>query len=174
MNFYKILRQQNKKESAFYETLDKNNYIVGNFAPSFAVKYTPETYNSLLANDNVFNEYSKKGIKQLFVTNQKFIAIMKKEKLFNLKAIDCKFVEGSIDDFLDEDEFELSETIEYLVDEFEYTVKEITYITEKSNKYCILQKNGVIGFDSGLSTSEYSDILKLIDTLNLGLKVLKL
>ncbi|MGM2837227.1 hypothetical protein ACS2TZ_52395, partial [Bacillus cereus group sp. Bce025] len=53
-----------------------------------------------------------------------------------------------------------------------FNIKEITFITNNSKRKIVLQKNGVIGIDNGLTESEYSKLLKLIDTLNFGLKVI--
>jgi len=65
------------------------------------------------------------------------------------------------------------ESVKYIVESYGLNIKEITYITNESKRPIVLQKNGVIGIDNGLTKSEHQNLLKFIDTLNFGLKVIE-
>lgn len=174
MEFYKILRQRKVGEDSFCHLLDlqKYEYIMGNHPNSFAIKYDPETFNQFLNYDIVFREYKNKSIQQLFVTNQKFLAILNHNHFFNMKMKACLFVEDPKDKYLDEyDELSI-ETIEDVVDRYGFHIKEVIFTTDESKRKIILQKNGVIGIDNELTSAEQSEVLKFIDTLNFGLKVI--
>lgn len=95
MQFYKILRQRKINEDTFCNLLDIQNYdyITGNNKNSFAIKYNPDNYNQLLNNNRIFKEYSSRAIQQLFVTNQKFLAILNFSEIFNMSMVSCLFVE---------------------------------------------------------------------------------
>ncbi|CAH0415883.1 hypothetical protein KAR50_00830 [Periweissella fabaria] len=172
MYFYKILVQRNKKHSPFYNFLDKDSYIVGNKKFSFAIQYNPEKYNDLLLDNNIFKEFNECNVQQLIMTNQKFLEIIYYQKIFNIELRNCKFDCGDIDDYLDDDEIDVNE-LRSIILENKLTIKEISCITT-DYKHLILQKNGVLGFDDDLSKNKkYNGIIRLIDTLNLGLKVIK-
>ncbi|PEF41616.1 hypothetical protein CON84_00615 [Bacillus sp. AFS094228] len=175
MQFYKILRQREVKGESFCNLLDiqKYNYITGNYPNSFAIKYNPDTFNQLLNNSAIFREYKSRFIQQLFVTNQKFLAILNYSDFFNMKMAACLFVEDDNSMYLEEYDELSTEIIEDVVDRFGFHIKEITFLTNDSKREIVLQKNGVIGIDNGLTESEYSKLLKFIDTLNFGLKVIE-
>ncbi|ETT82250.1 hypothetical protein MKZ08_06705 [Viridibacillus sp. FSL R5-0477] len=174
MKFYKILRQRKIKEENFCNLLDiqKYDYFTGNYPNSFAIKYNPDTYNQLLNNDVVFRAYKSRFIQQLFVTNQKFLAILNYSNFFNMEMAACLFVEDDNGIYLEEyDEISL-ESVEDVVGRYGFNIKEVTFITNDSKKSIVLQKNGIIGIDDGLTDSENSKLLNLIDTLNFGLEVI--
>lgn len=172
MDFYKILRQQDNIQAPFYKLLEANSYILGNEPSSFAIRYNPEAYNNLLRDEVIFQNYSKASIKQLLVTNQKFITILKNEDFFGLELVNCEFDEGTIDSLLYEDEELSVEVIEELLRRNDYRISETVCVTREGNQIR-LQKNGVIGVDENLNNDEYSNIMNLMDTLNCGLKVLR-
>lgn len=174
MEFYKILKQKSVKKESFCNMLDRQKtlYITGNYPNSFAIKYSPDTFNDLLNDSSIFREYNSKSIQQLFVTNQKFLAILKREDFFRMSIEKCLFVEDSHSIYLEEYD-ELSwETVEDVVDRYEFKIKEVSFVTKDSKRKIILQKSGVIGIDSGLTEPEKFRLLKLIDTLNFGLGVI--
>lgn len=174
MQFYKVLRQREMKKESFCNLLEtqKYDYISGSYPNSFAIKYDPETFNQLLNNSAVFREYKSKSIEQLFVTNQKFLTILNYNDSFNIKMVACLFVEDTNSIYLEEyDEFS-KEAIEDVVDRHGFNIKEIIFTTNESKRKIVLQKNGVIGIDNGLTKSEHHELLKFIDTLNFGLKVI--
>lgn len=172
MDFYKILRQQDNIKAPFYKLLEANSYILGNEPSSFAIRYNPEAYNNWLRDEVIFQKYLESSIKQLFVTNQKFITILKNEESFGLELVNCKFDEGPIDNLLYED-VELSvEVIERLLRQKDYRISETVCVTREGNQIR-LQKNGVIGVDANLNKDERLNLMSLMDTLNCGLKVLR-
>lgn len=174
VRFYKILRQRATKKESFCNLLDTNNYeyITGKSSNSFAVKYDPETFNQLLNSNAVFKEYNNKSIQQLIVTNQKFLAILNYDYFFNMKMESCMFVEDTDSDYLtDYDEFS-AEVVEDIIKRYDFNIKEVVFTTNESKRKILLQKNGVIGIDNGLTTSERYAVEKFIDTLNFGLKVI--
>src|SRR5690625_3467825 len=174
MQFYKILRQRNLKEDSFYNLLNNKNYdyMIGNYSNSFAIKYNPETYKEMLNDSVIFREFNSRAIQQLFVTNQKYLAILNNNDFFNMEMVECLFVEDGNSMYLEElDEFSI-ESVKYIVDNYGLNIKEVTYMTNESKRSIILQKNGVIGIDNGLTKSEHRNLLKFIDTLNFGLKVI--
>lgn len=174
MQFYKILRQREIKKESFCNLLDmqKYNYITGNYPNSFAIKYNPDIFNQLLNNSTIFREYKSRSIQQLFVTNQKFLTILNYSDFFNMKMAACLFVEDDNSMYLEEYDELSSESVEDVVDRHGFNIKEVTFMTNDSKRKIVLQKNGVIGIDNGLTESEYSKIPKFIDTLNFGLKVI--
>lgn len=175
MQFYKILRQRKSKEESFLNLLEMKNfdYITGNYSNSFAIKYNPETYNQLLNDSMIFREFKSRAIQQLFVTNQKYLAILDYNDFFNMEMVDCLFTEEENSMYLDElGELSL-ESVKHIVDTYGLNIKEVTYMTKESKRTIVLQKNGVIGIDSGLTKSEYQKLLNFIDTLNFGLKVVE-
>lgn len=175
MQFYKILRQRKLKEESFCKLLDMKNYdyMTGNSSNSFAIKYNPETYNQLLNDNAIFREFKSRAIQQLFVTNQKYLAILNYNDFFNMEMVECLFIEDENNMYLEElDELSL-ESVKYIVDRYGLNIKEVTYRTNESKRFIVLQKNGVIGIDNGLTNSEYQKLLNLIDTLNFGLKVIE-
>ncbi|MCM2979138.1 hypothetical protein M3592_27465 [Priestia aryabhattai] len=174
MQFYKILRQRKINEDTFCNLLDIQNYtyITGKNKNSFAIKYNPETYNQLLDNNTIFKEYKSRAIQQLFVTNQKFLTMLSFSEFFNMEMVSCLFVEDEENMYLDEYEELSLESVKDIVNRYEFNIKEIIYKTTSTKRTIVLQKNGVIGFDNGLSDSEYQKLLKFIDTLNFGLKVI--
>lgn len=175
MRFYKILKQLRPSEESFCNLLESERYeyIIGNYSNSFAVIYSPEMFNKLLNNNVVFREFRTKAIQQLFVTNQKFLTITKYLDFFDMEIIDCVFSEDINNIFLEEyDEVSL-ESIEDIVLRHDFTIKRVTYRTNDNKRTIILQNNGVIGIDNGLSENENKKVLSLIDTLNFGLRVME-
>lgn len=175
MQFYKVLRQRNLKEDSFYNLLDNKNYdyLIGNYSNSFAIKYNPETYNELLNDSLIFREFKSRAIQQLFVTNQKYLTILNYNDYFNMELVECLFVEDENSMYLEEYDELTFETVKYIVESYELNIKEVTYITKESKRTIVLQKNGVIGIDNGLTKLEHQNLLKFIDTLNFGLKVIE-
>jgi len=174
VQFYKILRQRKINEDTFCNLLDIQNYdyITGNNKNSFAIKYNPDNYNQLLNNNRIFKEYSSRAIQQLFVTNQKFLAILNFSEIFNMSMVSCLFVEDEENMYLEEYEELSVESVEDVVNRYGFNIKEVTYKTYDSKRTIVLQKNGVIGFDNGLTETEYQKLLNFIDTLNFGLRVI--
>lgn len=173
VEFYKVLKLEEKNFNDFYDFIDTFNceYFRGNYPNSFVLKYNPEMYNKLLNNDAVFEKFRTHFIQQLFVTNQKFLTLLKYNHLFKMEAVECLFDESESQ--LDElEEFSL-EMIEELVTRYKFNIKQIVYITDESKRSIVLQKNGVIGIDRGLTENEQRRVLQFIDTLNWGLKVIK-
>lgn len=174
MKFYKILRQRETKKEHFYKLLENigYEYITGVYSNSFAMKYDPETFNKLLSSNSIFREYNDRSVQQLFVTNQKFLVILDYMQSFDIEIKSCLFDEDSDSKYLDEYDDFSPEVVGIVVREHGFNIKEIIFITTESKRQIILQKNGVIGIDSGLTESENQKVLKLIDTLNFGLKVI--
>ncbi|MCY7430816.1 MULTISPECIES: hypothetical protein [Bacillus] len=174
MQFYKILRQREIKKESFCNLLDmqKYDYITGNYPNSFAIKYNPDTFNQLLNNSAIFREYKSRSIQQLFVTNQKFLTILNYNDFFNIKIANCLFLEDNNNMYLEEYDELSSESVADVVDRYGFNIKEVTFMTNDTKRKIVLQKNGVIGIDNGLTESENSKLLKFIDTLNFGLKVI--
>ena len=144
-----------------------------NYSNSFAIKYNPETYNQLLNDNVIFREFKSRAIQQLFVTNQKYLAILDYNDFFNMEMVDCLFTEEENNMYLEElDELSL-EGVKHIVDRYGLNIKEVTYMTNESKRTIVLQKNGVIGIDSGLTKSEHQKLLNFIHTLNFGLKVIE-
>src|SRR5699024_10823973 len=167
--------QRKLKEDSFFNLLERKNfdYIIGNYTNSFAIKYNPETYNQLLNESLIFREFKSRAIQQLFVTNQKYLAILNYNDFFNMEMVECLFVEDENSRYLEElDELSL-DSVKHIVDRYGLNIKEVTYMTNESKRSIVLQKNGVIGIDNGLTESEHRKLLNLIDTLNFGLKVIE-
>lgn len=175
MDFYKILKAEKSNINFLFNYLNllECKYINGKCINSFAIKYSPESYNALLNDDKLFNIFQDCSVQQLFVTNQKYLAISKYNDFFDFELRDCKFDEDDGDYFLEELGEVSLEDIEYLTDNYHFKIKQIVYITKESKRQIILQKNGVIGIDNGLNDIEYDNVLKFIDTLNLGLRTIK-
>lgn len=175
MRFYKILRQLKLTDSPFLNILKSKDYehISGESKDSFAIVYNPENYNKLLNDSIIFREFKIRAIQQLFITNQKYLAIICNENFFNMEMRDCMFTEDSHTNYLDE-YGELSiDIIKHIVENNKFTIKEVTFVMNETKKMIILQNNGVIGIDNGMTKNEHQQIVSLIDTLNLGLKVIK-
>ncbi|MGM2810356.1 hypothetical protein ACS2QX_28860, partial [Bacillus cereus group sp. Bce027] len=88
------------------------DYVKGNYPNSFAIKYNPDTFNQLLNNSLTFREYQSRSIQQLFVTNQKFLAILNYINLFIMKMAECLFVEDPNSLYLEEYDELSSESFE--------------------------------------------------------------
>lgn len=180
MDFYKLLYQNNTKEKLINVLFDtyQHKYVKGMYSNSIAVSYSPNTYFDFISDEKILAEFQRRYIKQLFVTNQKFMGISKHEKEFNLKLENCIFDDVDSDEVLSM-YFDQSEKItispdliEKVLKENELQIKEMTYRTMESKRKIIIQKNGVLGIDNNLNEKEQKLVKKLIDTLNIGLRVL--
>lgn len=172
MLFYKILRQKNIKKTPIQLTLDSKNYIEGLNSFSFAVKYSPDSYYSLI-NSRLYDTFIEYSVSQLIVTNQKFLYLYQKLHYFELEMIDIKFENNDFNDFYPENEVsELTfEELGNLIEEYNLKIKEGIYINKRNKNRITLQNNGVIGIDKELINTQ--SVKLLIDTLNFGLRVLK-
>lgn len=91
MNFYKILFQSSKKTIPLHKQLSlENTVLIGKNEYSFRIQYSPESYNSWLMDEKIFGVFIQSSVKQLLMTNYKFLNLIKRQDEFNLKVVDCK------------------------------------------------------------------------------------
>ncbi|MBT2261875.1 TetR family transcriptional regulator [Bacillus safensis] len=166
MNYFKILFQPNDKKKPFHKQLFLDNVIVGENGYSCGVRYSPKSFNDWLMNDNIYKVFLDSTVKQLIMSNQRFLDLIEEQGRLNLTLVDCKFKNIDIDDVLDGEEFD-SELLKSVIDSYEYEIMQV-YLRTKNRHMVTLKANGVLGIDSDLSEDEVNDIKKLIDFLGFG------
>lgn len=166
MKYYKILFQPSEKHPPFYKQVFLQNCIASKKGYSFAVPYSPQDFNDFLMDDQIFRIFQDSTVKQLIMSNHKFLNLIIQQKKFNLSLIDCTFKDYEIDDLLEGEEFN-SESIIALIEAQEYQVVQL-YFRSKENHMITLKSNGVLGIDSGLSEEETIDIKNLIEFISFG------
>lgn len=172
MNFYKILFQSSKKTTPLHKQLSLNNTtLVGENGYSFGIQYSPESYNSWLMDEKIFEIFVHSSVKQLIMTNYKFLNLINRQDEFNLNIVDCKLEKNiDIDYFLQGEKIE-PETLNIIMENHEFQILQV-YFRSKDKHMITLKSNGVLGVDSELSEDEMNDIKKLIDFLGFGPAVL--
>ncbi|MDQ4484943.1 TetR family transcriptional regulator [Bacillus cereus] len=166
MNFFKILFQPNDKKKPFYKQISLNNVIVGENGYSYGIQYSPQSFNDWLMDDNIYKIFLESTVKQLIMSNHKFLDLITAQKRLNLTLVDCEFKNIDIEDVLDGEEFD-SELLKSVIEDFEYPIMKV-YFRTKNRHMVTLKSNGVLGIDDDLSENELDDIKKLIDFLGFG------
>ncbi|HDR3890151.1 TPA: TetR family transcriptional regulator [Bacillus cereus] len=166
MNFFKILFQPNDKKKPFYKQISLNNVIVGENGYSYGIQYLPQSFNDWLMDDNIYKIFLDSTVKQLIMSNRKFLDLIKEQDRLNLTLVDCKFKNIDIDDVLDGEKFD-SEILKSIIEDYEYQIMQV-YFRTKNRHMVTLKSNGVLGIDDDLSENEINDIKKLIDFLGFG------
>ncbi|MEK4082142.1 TetR family transcriptional regulator [Solibacillus sp. FSL K6-1126] len=171
MNFYKILFQPSKKTIPLHKQLSLDSTVlIGKNEYSFGIQYSPESYNSWLMDEKIFGVFVQNSIKQLLMTNYKFLNLINRQDEFNLKVVDCKLENTDIDYFLQGEKIN-PETLNFILEDTDYRILQV-YFRSRDRHMITLKSNGVLGIDNGLSEEEISDIKKLIDFLGFGPVVL--
>ncbi len=172
MNFYKILFQSSKKTTNLHKQLSLNNTaLVGKNGYSFGIQYSPESYNTWLMDEKIFEIFVHSSVKQLMMTNYKFLNLINKQDEFNLNIVDCKLENNiDIDNFLQGEKID-PEILNIIINNHELQILQV-YFRSKDKHMITLKSNGVLGVDSELSEDEINDIKKLIDFLGFGPAVL--
>ncbi|GIN96918.1 hypothetical protein J6TS1_27880 [Siminovitchia terrae] len=166
MNFFKILFQSSKKAIPLHKQVSLDNALVGENGYSYGIQYSPEIYNTWLMDEKIFEIFVQSSVKQLIMTNHKFLYLIKIQDTFNLNIVDCKLENIDIDDLLQGEEID-SEILNDIIEDSELEIKQV-YFRSKDKHMVTLKSNGVLGIDSGLSAGEVNDIKKLIDFLGFG------
>lgn len=175
MLFYKILRQLKTNQVSFTQYLERRNldFISGKYYGSFAIKYSPDSYSKFLNEESVFFEFRTKSIQQLNVTNQKFLALIDNREQFGLSFEDFELSVGNSLETIEElKDSDITEQIRYIDKCYGIRISKVFFRTD-DHLMITIQKNGVIGFDNELINLGKHSLLKLIDTLNIGLSVIK-
>lgn len=166
MIFLKILFQPNVKKKPLYEQIFLKNYIVGESGYSFAIPYSPQSFNTWLMDDQIFRIFIDSTVKQLMLSNHKFLKLINMQGRFNLTLVDCKIKDTDIHDLLEGEDLN-SEIIEEVIQENEYSIMQLHFRTQ--NHYMVtLKSNGVLGIDTELSKEEIMNIKELIDFISFG------
>lgn len=166
MDFFKILFQPNDKKKPFYKQISLNNVIVGENGYSYGIQYSPQSFNAWLMDDNIYKIFLDSTVKQLMMSNHKFLDLITEQERLNLTLVDCEFKNIDIDDVLDGEEFDL-EILKSIIEDDEYQVMQV-YFRTKNRHMVTLKSNGVLGIDDDISENEKDDIKKLIDFLGFG------
>lgn len=166
MKFFKILFQSSKKTIPLYKQVSMDNTLIGVNGYSFGVQYNPESYNTWLMDDNIFKIFVHSSVKQLIMTNHKFLSLIAMQDKFNLNIVDCKLKNIELDYLLHGEKIN-SEILISAMENQEYQIKEV-YFRSKDKHLITLKSNGVLGIDSGLSENDVKDIKKLVDYLSFG------
>lgn len=179
MDFYKLFQQKNVESKPIYQISQLMNYFTflsGKTTYSFGIKYSPNDYNRLLSNNDIFYYFMKSNVTQLMMTDMKFSDLIKVLPMLHLRLVDVKFdidvsnedddLQNAIHDGSVEDIYiELTN----LIDHFHISIKEFT-LRDTNNNMIKIKSNGVIGLDRPLVVnSEKSISSDLIDYLNYGL-----
>ncbi|MBR0622133.1 TetR family transcriptional regulator [Bacillus pumilus] len=133
---------------------------------SCGVQYSPKSFNDWLMNDNIYKVFLDSTVKQLMMSNQRFLDLIEEQGRLNLNLVDCKLKNIDIDDVLDGEELD-SEILRSVIDSYEYQVMQV-YFRTKNRHMVTLKANGVLGIDNDLSENEMKDVKKLIDFLGFG------
>lgn len=165
MEFYKILYQAEKKNRP-RSPLNQSDIVFGTNQNAFGIRYSPEKYNKLLNDEEVFSFFIENSIKQLLMTNFKFITLINFRSEFQLELIDFKCKnEVDYSDFLKED-LELNYLGDW-IDNYDLEISQVYF--RLNNAYLIsIKSNGVLGFDSAAYDCENYCIEKLISFLGFG------
>lgn len=166
MKFYKILYQINHKTPPFYRQVYLNDYIVGKNNYSFAILYSPQSYNDWLLDDEIFQIFIDSTIKQLVVSNYKFLRILMIIEKLDLNLVDCKFKGVNLDELLEYEQFNINKVMDLLEYE-DYELMNVTFRTKRQN-VITLKSNGVLGIDEGMSEEEMYNIKRLIEFVSFG------
>ncbi|GAA5417412.1 hypothetical protein Pryu01_02475 [Paraliobacillus ryukyuensis] len=170
MKYFKILFQPNEKNPPFYKQVFLKDCIVSKKGYSFAIPYSPQDFNAFLMDDQIYNIFVYSTVKQLMLSNHKYLNLILMQDRFNLSLVDCKFKNYEIEDLLEGEEFNL-ESIEALLQNQDYEIMQL-FFRSKGNHMVTLKSNGVLGIDSGLSEEEYIDVKKLIEFISFGPRML--
>ncbi|MFD3447138.1 hypothetical protein ACFDTO_21305 [Microbacteriaceae bacterium 4G12] len=171
MNFYKILFQTSKKTIPLHKQVSLGNAVlIGENGYSFGIQYSPESYNTWLMDEKIFEIFVHSSVKQLIMTNYKFLYLINRQGEFNLNIVDCKLENFDIDHLLQGEKID-PEILNTIMENQEYQILQV-YFRSKDKHMITLKSNGVLGIDSGLSDDEINDIKKLIDFLAFGPVVL--
>lgn len=170
MNFFKILFQPRQKTIPLHKQVTLENALIGENGYSFGIQYSPESYNAWLMDEEIFGIFVRSSVKQLIMTNYKFLYLINRQDLFNLSLVDCKFENGDIYELLQGEELE-PEILNSIIENQEYRIIQV-FFRSKDKHMVSLKSNGVLGVDSGLSDDEIKDIKRLIDFLGFGPVVL--
>ncbi|WP_096271663.1 hypothetical protein [Paucisalibacillus globulus] len=101
MKYLKILYQSNDKTPPFYKQVFLKNYIVGENGYSYAIQYSPQSYNSWLSDEKIFRVFVDSTVKQLIINNYKFLHLIYIQDKLNLTLVDCDFKNIDTDDLLE-------------------------------------------------------------------------
>ncbi|SDJ77820.1 TetR family transcriptional regulator [Salimicrobium halophilum] len=166
MAFYKILYQPNDKNPPFYKQVSLKKIIVGENSYSFAVPYSPQSFSTWLMNDEIYRIILDSTVKQLIMSNHKFLDLILNQDYFDLDLVDCDFENVNVDNLLEGEEFSAEMIITLLQDEDYQMVK--LYFRTKSHHMITLKSNGVLGIDTELREEEIVNIKKLISFVSFG------
>jgi len=171
MNFYKILFQSSKKTIPLHKQLSLDNTaLIGKNEYSVGIQYSPESYNKWLMDEKIFGIFVHSSVKQLIMTNYKFLYLINKQEEFNLNIVDCKLRNIDIDYLLQGENID-PVIFNTIMENSEHQIVQV-YFRSKEKHMITLKSNGVLGIDNELSDDEINDIKKLIDFLGFGPAVL--
>lgn len=88
MNFYKILFQSSKKTIPYKQLSLDNTALIGKNGYSFGIQYSPESYNTWLMDEKIFEIFVHSSVKQLIMTNYKFLYLINRQDEFNLNIVE--------------------------------------------------------------------------------------
>lgn len=166
MKFLKILYQPNNKKPPFNKQIYLEDCLVGSKGYSFAIPYSPQTFNNWLADNKTFRIFVDSTVKQLIMNNHKFQVLINMQDKFNLSLVDCDFKSFDTEDLLDGEKFS-SASINSLLEYQEYQIRQV-YFRTKSSHMITLKSNGVLGIDDELFSEDLVDIKNLIDFISFG------
>lgn len=174
MKYFKIYTQTNRKKKSIRYFLNQNNieYLIGISSYSFAISYNPETFNNFLNKQVIQQEFEKKYIQQVFISNQKFFAIIENSLTFHLKMIDLKFTDDESNVLLESETNLDLKLLNQIIHENNSIIKEVLLEDIKNKSKVIFQKNGVMGLDDYFVENENKEIRNILDVISIGLKVL--
>ncbi|NKD38687.1 hypothetical protein HED42_11115 [Enterococcus casseliflavus] len=166
MEFFKVLTQTNFNTDSFSKKRNISKMIVGNSGYSFALKYSPNEYQTLLSDENFYNFLIELSVKQLLMSNWKFIQLTSFAKDLKIELVDCELIDDDIGNYLQEEDFDFSLFLQ-LVSEYDFRISKLFFRT--TNQYMIvIMNNGVIGLDEEILDREYEIIAQLLDFLSYG------
>lgn len=170
MKFFKILYQMNTKKLPLHKQLYLKDFIIGHSNYSFAIKYSPQSYNQWLSKDDIFRVFIDSTIKQLDISNYKYSEVLKGLENLQLRLVDCEFKNIEIGELLEGEEFALDFIIDILQSE-EYELKKVIFRTNLQ-RMVSLRSNGVLEIDDNMTEAEIQDIKTIIDLLSFGSRVI--
>lgn len=171
MNFFKILFQSGKSAMPLYEQIFVGNALIGKNGYSFGIQYSPESYNNWLLEEKIFEIFIQSVVKQLLMTNYKFLSLANRQDSFHLNLVDCKLKNIDIEYLLQGEDIS-PEILSIILKDQEYQIMQM-YFRSRDKHMITLKSNGVLGIDNDLNEDEVNDIKKLIDFLVSGPVVLK-
>ncbi|MGL9728968.1 hypothetical protein [Enterococcus sp. DIV0756] len=166
MEFFKVLTQTNFNTSSFSKKHNISKMIVGNSGYSFALKYSPNEYQALLSDEDFYNFLIEMSIKQLLMSNWKFIQLAISAKNLRIELVDCELFDDDIGNYLQEEDFDFSLFLQ-LISEYDFRISKLFF---RTNSQCmiVIMNNGVIGLDEEILDKEYEIIAQLLDFLSYG------